>query len=246
MAKSVSGRLKLNTDVKNSFAFAGLDKLPAAFAKQVQAQFIQMAVAKSGMLKTPLALFLTAELEDQFVMQDLLGGGRSLGEFGLVVAQVHTFLASFSQYMANNIFFNHTTIGKGGSISVATEIRFFVDYAEISSLDGAHYLSDKSMANIEWVKWLLLMGTQKVVENYRITYNPDIVARGNSRSGQAIMVKANSWWWSVPLEFAGTSTDNMIVKALSNMTNPTTGKQVNLMMMNFYQNIFDSIFSGRS
>lgn len=240
MAKSVSGRLNFKTGVPNDVAFLDLKKLKAEYIRQVHNEFIRLSVVHGAKLKLPLALFVTGSLEEQTVIQNMMYGGYSLGQFGLVIDQTRSFLAAFTRYMQDNIFITPMVSSNKDLIMVSTELRFFIDYSEISKLDEAEYLSEKSMINIPWVSWLLTMGTQKITTNYRITFNPDIVAESNSRSGQAVMVKGYKGW-SVPEEFAGTSNNNMIVNALKEMTG-SSGDQINTLMATYYKNIFDSMF----
>lgn len=243
MAKSVTGRLKLTTGVPNNFAFADLSKLKSEFVKQVHTKFLLMAKQHEQLVIQPLAFLMTSSLEDQVVMQDLLGDGKSLGHFGLVIDQVKTFSKEFNKYMEKNIFVTPIVSGNGDSIMVSTELRFYIDYKEISRLSEAEYISEKSGTNIPWVEWLLTMGTQEIIKDYRITFNPEIVDGSNSRSGKALMVKAKDKLWSVPEEFAGTSEDNMIVNALKDLTGAWQSDRVMFTMQNYYNKIFNSIFS---
>lgn len=236
----VNAKLKFKTGVQNDNAFIDLEKLKAEYVRQIHAQFIKLSIIHAEKLRLPLALYVSANLEDQIVVQDMLSGGKSLGHFGIEIDQARTFLAAFTEYMKKNIFITPVVIPDKNQIIVSTEIRFAIDYAEIAKLDEAEYISAKSGWNIPWVKWLLTMGTQKIIHNHRITFNPDILAVTPSRSGQAVMVRGFKGW-SVPEEFAGTSNDNMIVNALKKMTG-SDGAAMAALMGKYYKDIFDSMF----
>jgi len=58
---------------------------------------------------------------------------------------------------------------------------------------------------------LLLYGGQIIVRNYRVKMGSNRA----SRTGMAIMVESPGDSWRVPPEFAGTSNNNWVTRALS-------------------------------
>lgn len=68
-------------------------------------------------------------------------------------------------------------------------------------------------SDVPWLRWLLLEGSQVVVEGYDVKYG-DYRRLGYSRTKQAIMLKSNSGFRVDP-EHAGTASDNFITRALA-------------------------------
>jgi hypothetical protein len=61
---------------------------------------------------------------------------------------------------------------------------------------------------IEWLKWLLLEGTNVLVTSY------DFVPSGKGRTGMGTMVYSKAGSWTVPPEYAGIASDNFVLRAL--------------------------------
>lgn len=259
MIRNFNAKLRFGTDVANGFAYANFDKLSRDFVILIRKLFRSEALAKAPQMKYPIAQAVIGVIEKQHVIANMLTEGYSMGEFGLVIGQVHAFLQELTQYLTNKV----TIVPRSGpfssdKINVVTDLFIPVDYDEVGELPNASYISAKSGERIEWAKWLLTRGTSKIIENYRITYNPEIVEKGQSRSGQAIMVKAaksgkkskdngegviegGGWYWSVPSEFAGTTTDNFLTKAI--LSASLSGSLLSGIVRSFYQDVFNSIFS---
>lgn len=88
-------------------------------------------------------------------------------------------------------------------------------YQDILSIKEASFIqlyTSKSPYSIPWLEWLLLQGDKMIVTEHHIKYVSD---NPNSRSGGAIMVGRGSW--RVPPQFAGTSDNNMITRALESI-----------------------------
>jgi len=86
------------------------------------------------------------------------------------------------------------------------------DYSDVLTLPEASYVysSKRGGGVIEWLRWLLLEGTSIIVTEY------DFEAGPRGRTGRGIMVKKIGGW-SVPVEFAGTATDNFVTRSLSSI-----------------------------
>lgn len=68
-----------------------------------------------------------------------------------------------------------------------------------------------------WLEWLLLAGNNVVVSDYSVIYNLNSLQRQYSRTGEALMKFKSGDSYKVDAAFAGTSDDNFITRALSNI-----------------------------
>lgn len=96
------------------------------------------------------------------------------------------------------------------------------DFAEVLNSSAAEVPNDSKNARagltiniIPWLDWLLTKGNAGIVVGYKI----DLAAGKHpfSRSGDAIMVKAEGVNYNVPDEFAGTLDDNFVSRALEEL-----------------------------
>jgi len=108
----------------------------------------------------------------------------------------------------NNIEVRYTpSLGLGTiSIGIIEE-----DYSDVLTSSFASYIysSKSGPKTIEWLRWLLLEGSNTIVFDYNFT--PFLTAY--SRTGGGIMIKSRRGW-KVPARAAGTATDNFITRAL--------------------------------
>jgi|2_EtaG_2_1085320.scaffolds.fasta_scaffold00016_25 hypothetical protein len=86
------------------------------------------------------------------------------------------------------------------------------DYSDVLTLPDAtySYSSRKGGGLIDWLRFLLLEGSNVIVRDYDFT---DSTKRG-SRTGLGIMVGRSGGSWKVPDQFAGTAGDNFVLRAL--------------------------------
>lgn len=106
----------------------------------------------------------------------------------------------------------------GQGISGSLQIGILpADYSDILSLPEATFTSENGY-EVDWLKWLLFSGETLVIRDhwYLGKETP------KSRTGRGIMVKSRLGW-RVPEEFAGTLTDNWLVRAISK-TLPQVGE----------------------
>lgn len=82
------------------------------------------------------------------------------------------------------------------------------DYSDVLGTDYANVI-DVSGYSLPWLQWLLLDGRRIIVPNHQVILGPS----KSSRTGFAIMRKSSNSW-NVPAEFAGTSDDNWITRAI--------------------------------
>jgi hypothetical protein len=101
----------------------------------------------------------------------------------------------------------------GNSFGVFTIGIIQSDYSDVLSSPDASfsYASAFTSGTIEWLRWLLLEGTNVLVTSY------DFVPSNEGRTGMGTMVYKKSGSWTVPPEFAGTASDNFVLRALADI-----------------------------
>lgn len=243
MINNFNSKLRFGTDVGNNFSVE-FKKLQADIVKQIRKEFAHLAQIKSPPMRFLIASALVSVIKEQDVISGLMRNGYGMGEFGLVVDQARSFIYELEDYLVSQI----SIIPRAGpfspdKINVVTDIFILVSYDDIGNLPSASYISDHSGVRIEWVKWLLTKGTENIIEGYKITYSPEVVNKLESRSGQAVMIKAKNGQWAVPSDLAGTSQDNFLTQAI--MSNSLSGSRLSNIMRAFYQDIFSTIMAGR-
>ena len=70
-------------------------------------------------------------------------------------------------------------------------------------------VTDNQGQKLPWLEWLLLRGNQIIIRNYQVRMG----ASPYSRTNMAVMVQSKKNW-RVPMEFAGTITNNWTTRAL--------------------------------
>lgn len=106
-----------------------------------------------------------------------------------------------------------------GKLSAGVQIYgVSASYADVLGMPEAQQSIGKSreiggMASLPWLNILLLDGTKAVlITDHTITFHPKKLEF--SRSKQAIMVKSKTKRWFIPEPFAGTISDNWILRVL--------------------------------
>jgi hypothetical protein len=84
------------------------------------------------------------------------------------------------------------------------------DFRDVLGSTNAEIIHYNTGSIVPWLRWLLLEGTATLVDNYEVILG----AHSRSRTGLAIMKKADNKSWSMPSEFAGTIDDNWITRAI--------------------------------
>lgn len=95
------------------------------------------------------------------------------------------------------------------------------DISGIISTDEAMVV-DNNGQNLPWLEWLLLRGNQIIIRNYQVRMG----ASPYSRTNMAVMIKSNKNW-RVPMEFAGTITNNWTTRALDKVNNRIVDNIIN-------------------
>lgn len=112
----------------------------------------------------------------------------------------------------NSINFSINKISVGAS-GLTGGIKLTVvpkDLTGIIDNSSAYVVDTERGYSLPWLEWLLLRGGEIIVRNFEVRYGPN----PRSRSGDAIMVSSKSNW-RVPAQFAGTTNNNWITRALS-------------------------------
>lgn len=117
-----------------------------------------------------------------------------------------------------DIWSNNITIEYNGPVAINSIIKasFSVslirsDYADVLSSNDSLVIDTLRGYQLPWLEWLLLEGNRIIVPKYEVKVGPSKV----SRTGNAIM-KSSTKSWKVPSQFAGTSSDNWITRAIEN------------------------------
>tara|TARA_R100001377_G_scaffold19893_1_gene10420 strand:+ start:2243 stop:2875 length:633 start_codon:yes stop_codon:yes gene_type:complete len=97
--------------------------------------------------------------------------------------------------------------GKFGGISISMGDN---DYSDALSMPEAEFTTEDG-TSLEWLRWLLLEGDTRIVNNYQFQSG----RRG--RAGGGVMVSRQNASWGVPSQFAGTDNNNFATRALESM-----------------------------
>lgn len=87
-------------------------------------------------------------------------------------------------------------------------------WEDVLGTNAAVVTTDKGQ-ELPWLEWLLKEGDKIIVREYEVSYN--IPPGMNSRTGNAVMIKKHRGRWRVPPEFSGTTTNNFVTRALSDI-----------------------------
>lgn len=149
---------------------------------------------------------------EQIVSQRLLAGlptieGTDLAEIG--VPDINTRLTAIVQAIAQNV-----KVKISGTKRITVNITILQqDYSDVLSLPEAvyAYTSARGSGVLEWAKWILLGGNGTIVGSF--DFSP--VSSPFSRTGGGLMRSGAGW--RVPSGLSGTSTNNILTRALENI-----------------------------
>ena len=135
-----------------------------------------------------------------------LAGGELRYQFGLVDGASR--ISNIIDMWAESVEVSYVqSFGKLGGISISMGDN---DYSKALSMPEAEFRT-KDGTSLEWLRWLLLEGDTRIVNNYQFQSG----RRG--RTGGGIMVSRQRGSWGVPSQFAGTDNDNFATRALESM-----------------------------
>lgn len=106
--------------------------------------------------------------------------------------------------ITTSVTFNNTGL-KGGFVLQMIQSD---NISGIIGMDEAT-VTDNQGQKLPWLEWLLLRGNQIIIRNYQVRMG----ASPYSRTNMAVMVQSKKNW-RVPMEFAGTITNNWTTRAL--------------------------------
>lgn len=156
-------------------------------------------------IKTEVKNALVSEPEYQSLIS-----GQLKYEFGLPSSDR---VNNIIDLWVNNIVVNYSGIQKSSSgLKGNLSLSMIEDsYNDVLANDAAIIIDGLSGAVLPWLEWLLLYGGKIIVRNYRVQFG----SNQRSRSGGAIMVESTGSNWRVPPQFAGSSSNNWVTRALS-------------------------------
>lgn len=170
---------------------------------------LQQAIVKSipsirQLISTKIKNALMNEPEYQSLIN-----GKLKGEFGLPNAsqKVNEVLGIWTNNIkitANPVTIVGSRIKGGFKLDMIDST-----YSDVLANDGAIVVDGVSGVVLPWLEWLLLYGNKIIVKNYEVQFG----ANPRSRSGMALMMSSKNNW-RVPSEFAGTSTNNWVTRAI--------------------------------
>lgn len=82
-------------------------------------------------------------------------------------------------------------------------------YVEVLQSSASKLVTEKK-ETLNWLEWLLLFGNRIIIRDYQIEIGPSKA----SRTGKAIMKGVQRGKWSVPNQYAGTTNNNWITRAI--------------------------------
>jgi|TARA_R110002020_G_scaffold354896_1_gene567593 hypothetical protein len=137
---------------------------------------------------------------------DSLASGELRYQFGLVDGASR--ISNIIDMWAESVEVRYVSgFGKLGGISISMGDN---DYSKALSMPEAEFTTEEGTP-LEWLRWLLLEGDTRIVNNYRFQSGK----RG--RAGGGIMVSRQNSSWGVPSQFAGTDSNNFATRALESM-----------------------------
>jgi len=162
---------------------------------------------------------LTREIyEDGAMITGLLSDSSSRsnlslrGHFGIPDGEQYEVAESILDIITDNLyvdFSGYTLVGRklSGRLTILLSPNV---YQDLMNADFAKIITDKGEL-LHWIEWTFKAGDNPIIADYRIYATTN---RKTSRSGLAIMVKANSAIWKVPSEVSGTADDNWLTREL--------------------------------
>jgi hypothetical protein len=188
--------LNSNSDINKKILTAIKDHLDGVFLKSIKP------------IQDRIRILIKDALTSEPEYQSLISGQLKY-EFGIPTSQqvddiinlwIQNIKVDYDPPLART-----SSITGGFSLSAIRD-----DYSDVISSQAASVIDNKSGAVLPWLEWLLLYGGKIIVRNYTVRLGPN----PRSRTGMAVMVESNGNNWRVPPQFAGTSNNNWVTRAL--------------------------------
>ncbi len=181
------------------------------FARDINREIIRILISRMPSIvkniKSRLSPEVAAALRTSPVYNQLVSGGRLLGELGLPnPSDIDDIIEAWAENIG--VSYNKSK-GKFGAI----EIGIIEDsYADVLSLPQASFIYSSKFGpkSIDWLRWLLLEGQSVIVQGYVFEDS------NKGRTGLGIMTKSQGGW-SVPARFAGDADDNFATRSLQDI-----------------------------
>jgi hypothetical protein len=191
--------IESDSDIKN--------KILIEIRNHVQQAMVKSIPSIRQLIPSKIKDVLMAEPEYQSLIN-----GKLKGEFGLpnALQKVNDVIDIWTKNVritANPVTISGSKIKGGFKLDMIDS-----SYNDVLANDGAIVIDGTSGVVLPWLEWLLLYGNKIIVKNYEV----QVGANPRSRSGMAIMVPSKNNW-RVPPEFAGTTTNNWVTRALSRL-----------------------------
>ena len=187
-----------------------LPRFDASFNKaiknEIRARINKHITGITHRIHARLAPIITARIQGTLEYQSLFGG-QLQAELGIPNPAV---IDTIISVWASNFSVKYNSSGRSfGSLNIGLTQD---DYTDVLTLPEASffYTSGNTSGVIDWLRWLLLEGSSVIVRSYGFTGD---TTRG-SRTGLGVMIQRDGLQWRVPPEFAGTASDNFVLRAL--------------------------------
>lgn len=175
---------------------------------------LDMSIKKSlPSIKNNIKQIVKEALTNEPEYQSLVSGKLKY-EFGIPSSQQ---VNNIIDLWINNILVNYNGIkvsarGLNGTLSLDM---IKSSYDDVLANDNAIVIDSVSGVALPWLEWLLLYGGKIIVRDYRVKMG----SNNRSRTGMAVMVESSGSNWRVPTEFAGTSNNNWVTRAINKIDN---------------------------
>lgn len=146
-----------------------------------------------------------------------LRGGLLQAELGVPSDKVEEIIKYIKTALVTSMVITYTPmplhVGRlSGRITLKLLPSDFID--NVINANGGSYTTDKGQV-IPWLQWLLTLGDKVIVRDFQIDY----FNTAKSRTGLAVIRKFKGRSWRVPPQFSGVKTDNMITRAIDDVSN---------------------------
>ena len=201
----MSRGFKLGVELDGGFKSKFLSNVKKEIHRKISKGGNAAAVRIANRLRQSMVMRITSSTEYIELSQS-----KFRGELG--IPNIGDRLDAVIQQWADSIsviFQTSTMAGTLGQIKIGLIAE---NYEDVLSLPEAsfNYTSRKGQKTLEWLRWLLLEGSQVIVSDHQ--YIEDS-RRGRSRTGLGIMIKRRGGW-KIPVQLAGTDGDNFATRAL--------------------------------
>jgi len=177
-------------------------------------QFNSRAMSRIHTLRNSIALLFSETVCSSATVLSL-SSGYLKGHFGLISGE--TKITQLKEALYNSVKVDFQPLKSNiNNISGGLTITALQDgYPELTENSDFYYLSGEKQYKIEWLKWLLLEGSNVIISDYSIRFkgSSNKAIFNDSRSGFAIMVKGGTW--RVPTTYSGTESNNFITRSLN-------------------------------